>query len=124
MRKNAGHQPSPRITQPSLQGVSDFAVPRGVSKVKLTRKSNIVRIDPWSVVVHHGQCATGGRRKRPVSRRDAIEALAAGVHPCAFYYPDRVSDGVKSHDKLDGGSPGDSGRSRHISDVDGSLGCS
>ncbi|WP_432003656.1 DUF6233 domain-containing protein [Streptomyces sioyaensis] len=44
--------------------------------------------DPRPVAVHH-QCTMRGARVRPITRRDAIEALAVGVQPCAMCRPDR-----------------------------------
>ncbi|AJT70189.2 hypothetical protein T261_8597 [Streptomyces lydicus] len=39
--------------------------------------------------MHHGQCTMRSARMRRISRRDAIEALAAGVQPCVLGRPDR-----------------------------------
>ncbi|MGW7019697.1 DUF6233 domain-containing protein [Streptomyces decoyicus] len=38
--------------------------------------------DQRPVAVHHGECAVGGARARRITRRGAIEALAAGVESC------------------------------------------
>ncbi|AJT62478.1 hypothetical protein T261_0789 [Streptomyces lydicus] len=41
------------------------------------------------MAVHHGECTAGQPRVRPITRRDAIEALAAGVEACSLRRPDR-----------------------------------
>ncbi|WP_423247491.1 DUF6233 domain-containing protein [Streptomyces decoyicus] len=44
---------------------------------------------PQPGAVHHAQGIVRGARMRPITRRDAIEALAAGVQPCFMCRPDR-----------------------------------
>lgn len=44
---------------------------------------------PRPVAVHHGECTVGGKRLKRISRRDAIEALGAGILPCALCRPER-----------------------------------
>ncbi|MFG2094601.1 DUF6233 domain-containing protein [Streptomyces sp. NPDC048612] len=48
-----------------------------------------VGADPQPVAIHHGECAVGQPRVRPITRRGAIEALTAGVEACALCRPDR-----------------------------------
>ncbi|AJT70192.1 hypothetical protein T261_8600 [Streptomyces lydicus] len=48
--------------------------------------------EPRPVAVHH-QCAMRGARMRQITRRDAIEALAAGVQACVLCRPDRELQG-------------------------------
>nr|WP_244942473.1 DUF6233 domain-containing protein [Streptomyces sioyaensis] len=45
--------------------------------------------DPRPVAVHLGECTVGGARLKRITRRDAIEALTAGILPCALCRPDR-----------------------------------
>lgn len=45
--------------------------------------------DPRPIAVHHGECTVGRRRVRPITRRDAIDALTAGVEACGLCRPDR-----------------------------------
>ncbi|MFG2402511.1 DUF6233 domain-containing protein [Streptomyces lydicus] len=45
--------------------------------------------DPRPVAVHHGQCTMRSARMRPITRRDAIEALTVGIQACALCRPDR-----------------------------------
>ncbi|MFL4491598.1 DUF6233 domain-containing protein [Streptomyces sp. VTCC 41912] len=40
------------------------------------------------IAVHVGGCRTAGRRARPISREEAMRALAEGVDPCALCRPD------------------------------------
>lgn len=48
-----------------------------------------VGADPRPVAVHHGDCTVGGQRVRRITRRDAIEALTAGIEACALCQPNR-----------------------------------
>ncbi|WP_406220638.1 DUF6233 domain-containing protein [Streptomyces decoyicus] len=45
--------------------------------------------EPRPIVIHHGECTVGRPRVRPITRRDAIEALTAGVEACGLCRPDR-----------------------------------
>lgn len=45
--------------------------------------------EPRPIAIHHGECAVGRLRVRPITRRDAIEALTAGVEACGLCRPDR-----------------------------------
>ncbi|WP_331759783.1 DUF6233 domain-containing protein (plasmid) [Streptomyces sp. NBC_01525] len=45
--------------------------------------------DPRPVAVHHGECSVPSARMRQITRRDAFEALAAGVQACVLCRPDR-----------------------------------
>lgn len=40
------------------------------------------------IAVHVGGCRTAGRRARPISRDQAMRALAEGLEPCALCRPD------------------------------------
>ncbi|MFE4017768.1 DUF6233 domain-containing protein [Streptomyces sp. NPDC059101] len=40
------------------------------------------------IAVHVGGCRTAGRRTRPLSRDQAMRALAEGLEPCAICRPD------------------------------------
>lgn len=44
--------------------------------------------DSKPVGVHQADCRLSGKRTRPITRRDAIEAINTGIPACAFCTPD------------------------------------
>ncbi|WP_053924637.1 DUF6233 domain-containing protein [Streptomyces chattanoogensis] len=77
-----------RIVEVEQQEAARKASVRAVPPPDWTVQLN-VGADPRPVAVHHGECTKGQPRVRPITRRDAIEALAAGVEACGLCRPDR-----------------------------------
>ncbi|MEU3994150.1 DUF6233 domain-containing protein [Streptomyces platensis] len=77
-----GWSPRPEQWEASRQAAARRPPPEWTLQVD-------VGAEPRPVAVHHGECAVAGARRRRISRRDAIEALAAGVEACLLCRPDR-----------------------------------
>ncbi|TBO60213.1 hypothetical protein EYS09_07895 [Streptomyces kasugaensis] len=78
-----------RIAEAERWEASRKAAARPASPPQWTLQMD-VGAEPQPVAVHHGECRIGGgARRRRIGRRDAIEALAVGVMPCALCRPDR-----------------------------------